>query len=58
MVGLLNEMVTKFEEDPPLSTKATGDSKDPHELLSFVSNFQISDGDTPHIVLLLMASYE
>lgn len=44
MVGLLNEMIAKFQEDPPLSTKPTGDSKDPHELLAFVSNLQINDG--------------
>ncbi|XP_030587675.1 ubiquitin-conjugating enzyme E2 variant 3 isoform X2 [Archocentrus centrarchus] len=48
VVGLLNEMVTKFEEDPPLSSKTTGDNKDPHDLLAFVSNFQISDGGTRH----------
>uniref|UniRef100_A0A3Q4FY40 UEV and lactate/malate dehyrogenase domains n=1 Tax=Neolamprologus brichardi TaxID=32507 RepID=A0A3Q4FY40_NEOBR len=44
VVGLLNEMVTKFQEDPPLSSKTTTDNKDPHELLAFVSNFRISDG--------------
>lgn len=48
VVGLLNEMVAKFEEDPPLSSKTTGDSKDPHELLAFVSNFQINDGGVRH----------
>lgn len=42
MVVLLNEMIAKFEEDPPLSSKA--DNRDPHELLTMVSNFQISDG--------------
>jgi len=44
VVGLLNEMIAKFEEDPPLSSKTTVDSKDPHELLSFVSNLRINDG--------------
>lgn len=44
VVGLLNEMIAKFEEDPPLSSKPTGNSKDPHELLAFVSNLQINDG--------------
>ncbi|XP_029991905.1 ubiquitin-conjugating enzyme E2 variant 3 [Sphaeramia orbicularis] len=44
VVGLLKEMIAKFEEDPPLSTKSTDDNKDPHKLLSFVSNFQINDG--------------
>lgn len=48
VVGLLNEMVAKFEEDPPLSSKTTGDSKDPHELLAFVSNFQINDAGVRH----------
>lgn len=42
VVVLLNEMIAKFEEDPPLSSKA--DNRDPHELLTMVSNFQISDG--------------
>ncbi|XP_006810896.2 ubiquitin-conjugating enzyme E2 variant 3-like, partial [Neolamprologus brichardi] len=48
VVGLLNEMVTKFQEDPPLSSKTTTDNKDPHELLAFVSNFRISDGGISH----------
>ncbi|KAM6937112.1 ubiquitin-conjugating enzyme E2 variant 3 isoform 1-T1 [Xenentodon cancila] len=45
VVGLLTEMIVKFEEDPPLSTK---DNKDPHELLAFVSNFKINDGGVGH----------
>ncbi|KAF3689016.1 Ubiquitin-conjugating enzyme E2 variant 3 [Channa argus] len=44
VTGLLTEMTAKFEDDPPLSTKTTPDIKDPHELLAFVSNLQISDG--------------
>ncbi|GLD50725.1 ubiquitin-conjugating enzyme E2 variant 3-like protein [Lates japonicus] len=48
MVGLLSEMIAKFEEDPPLSSKTTGDNKDPHELLAFVSNLQINDGGIRH----------
>ncbi|XP_041651709.1 ubiquitin-conjugating enzyme E2 variant 3 [Cheilinus undulatus] len=44
VVGLLNEMIAKFEEDPPLSAKTTGDDKDPHELLAFVNNLKITDG--------------
>lgn len=44
VVGLLNEMIAKFEEDPPLSTRSTPINKDPHELLAMVSNFQINDG--------------
>ncbi|XP_029378678.1 ubiquitin-conjugating enzyme E2 variant 3 [Echeneis naucrates] len=48
VVGLLNEMIAKFEEDPPLSSKTTGGSKDPQELLAFVSNLQINDGGISH----------
>ncbi|XP_062245985.1 ubiquitin-conjugating enzyme E2 variant 3 [Platichthys flesus] len=49
VVALLNEMIAKFEEDPPLSSKSTGENKDPHELLAFVSNLQINDGGSrPH----------
>ncbi|XP_044050818.1 ubiquitin-conjugating enzyme E2 variant 3 [Siniperca chuatsi] len=48
VVGLLTEMTAKFEEDPPLSSKATGENKDPHELLAFVSNLQINDGGIGH----------
>lgn len=44
VVLLLKEMTAKFEEDPPLSAKTTGDNKDPNELLTFVSNLQINDG--------------
>lgn len=48
VVGLLKEMAAKFEEDPPLCSKAAADNKDPHELLAFVSNFHISDGGSKH----------
>ncbi|XP_018519615.1 ubiquitin-conjugating enzyme E2 variant 3 [Lates calcarifer] len=48
VVGLLSEMIAKFEEDPPLSSKTTGDNKDPQELLAFVSNLQINDGGIKH----------
>ncbi|KAJ4938489.1 hypothetical protein JOQ06_003106 [Pogonophryne albipinna] len=48
VVGLLTEMISKFEEDPPLSSKTTVDNKDPHELLAFVSNLQINDGGRTH----------
>lgn len=44
VVGLLKEMIVKFEEDPPLSSKPTEENKDPHNLLAFVSNLQINDG--------------
>ncbi|KAJ0029694.1 hypothetical protein NQD34_004691 [Periophthalmus magnuspinnatus] len=48
VVGLLNEMIAKFEEDPPLSTRSTTQNKDPHELLAMVSNFQVNDGSVRH----------
>lgn len=51
VVGLLKEMIAKFEEDPPLSSKKEGDNKDPHDLLAFVSNLQINDGASPDIQL-------
>ncbi|KAJ8343634.1 hypothetical protein SKAU_G00309630 [Synaphobranchus kaupii] len=41
--GLLAEMISKFEEDPPLSSKTSGDSKDPTELLAFVSKLKIGE---------------
>lgn len=44
VVGLLKEMISKFEEDPPLSTKTTAEHKDPHELLTMVSNLQLDGG--------------
>lgn len=53
VVGLLTEMIAKFEEDPPLSAKNTGENKDPHELLAFVSNLQINEGgNRPHDQLI------
>ncbi|KAK5867673.1 hypothetical protein PBY51_012141 [Eleginops maclovinus] len=48
VVALLTEMISKFEEDPPLSSKTTADNKDPHELLAFVSNLKINDGGRKH----------
>lgn len=51
----MTEMTAKFEEDPPLSSKATGDTKDPHELLAFVSNLQINDGASLDYAALLLA---
>ncbi|KAJ7998098.1 hypothetical protein DPEC_G00219040 [Dallia pectoralis] len=47
VVGLLAEMISKFEDEPPLSTKSTEDSKDPNELLAFVSNLKINEGVVP-----------
>ncbi|CAN9498800.1 unnamed protein product [Ophioblennius macclurei] len=48
VVGLLNEMTAKFQEDPPLSAKPTGEEKDPHELLAFVSNLKMKDAEVRH----------
>ncbi|XP_072241620.1 ubiquitin-conjugating enzyme E2 variant 3 isoform X2 [Leuresthes tenuis] len=45
---LLTEMIAKFQEDPPLSAKATENAKDPHELLAFVSNLKINEGGVRH----------
>ncbi|KAJ8390908.1 hypothetical protein AAFF_G00098280 [Aldrovandia affinis] len=42
--GLLVEMIAKFEEDPPLSSRATRKSKDPMELLAYVSQLQVTEG--------------
>ncbi|XP_014911691.1 ubiquitin-conjugating enzyme E2 variant 3 [Poecilia latipinna] len=48
VVGLLNQMISKFEEDPPLSSRTTEDTKDPHELMAYVSNLKINDGGIRH----------
>uniref|UniRef100_A0A8C6WWY5 UEV and lactate/malate dehyrogenase domains n=1 Tax=Neogobius melanostomus TaxID=47308 RepID=A0A8C6WWY5_9GOBI len=48
VVGLLNEMIVKFEEDPPLCSRSTPSIKHPHELLAMVSNLQIDDGNVRH----------
>ncbi|XP_034445104.1 ubiquitin-conjugating enzyme E2 variant 3 [Hippoglossus hippoglossus] len=48
VVALLTEMIAKFEEDPPLSSKSTEENKDTHKLLAFVSNLQINDGGSRH----------
>lgn len=44
VVGLLKEMIVKFEEDPPLSSTSALNNNDPHALLAMVSNFQMNDG--------------
>lgn len=49
VVGLLNEMISKFEEDPPLSSRTTEDTKDPHDLMAYVSNLKINDGAALYI---------
>lgn len=49
VVSLLKEMTAKFEEDPPLSSKAPADSQNPQDLLNFVTNLQINDGET-HLI--------
>ncbi|KAK3526601.1 hypothetical protein QTP70_030740 [Hemibagrus guttatus] len=44
VIVLLEEMIAKFEEDPPLATKSTGDGKDPNQLLAMVSHLNITEG--------------
>lgn len=44
-------MIAKFEEDPPLATKSTGDEKDPNELLAMVSHLNITEGASYFILL-------
>ncbi|KAL6474109.1 hypothetical protein MHYP_G00176700 [Metynnis hypsauchen] len=44
VTGLLVEMIAKFEEEPPLAMKSTGDGNDPNELLAFVSQLNITEG--------------
>ncbi|XP_072525326.1 ubiquitin-conjugating enzyme E2 variant 3 [Salminus brasiliensis] len=41
---LLEEMIAKFEEDPPLGMKSAGDGRDPNELLAFVSHLNVTEG--------------
>lgn len=38
-------MTAKFEEEPPLSSKAPANSQNPQDLLNFVTNLQINDGE-------------
>ncbi|XP_061628594.1 ubiquitin-conjugating enzyme E2 variant 3 isoform X1 [Phyllopteryx taeniolatus] len=47
VVNLLEEMILKFQEDPPLSASTAG-QKDPQELLAFVNNLQINDRASRH----------
>ncbi|XP_066525845.1 ubiquitin-conjugating enzyme E2 variant 3 [Hoplias malabaricus] len=44
VTALLEEMITKFEEDPPLGMKSAGDGHDPNELLAFVSHLNLNEG--------------
>ncbi|CAG01136.1 unnamed protein product [Tetraodon nigroviridis] len=48
VVSLLKEMTAKFEEDPPLSSKAPAESQNPQDLLNFVTNLQINDSGSRH----------
>ncbi|XP_063052671.1 ubiquitin-conjugating enzyme E2 variant 3 [Engraulis encrasicolus] len=41
--GLLAEMIAKFEEEPPLSTKPSGEAEDPNDLLAFVSKLKMHE---------------
>ncbi|TSK45861.1 Ubiquitin-conjugating enzyme E2 variant 3 [Bagarius yarrelli] len=47
VLALLEEMIAKFEEDPPLATKSSGDGKDPNELLAMASHLNINEGENP-----------
>ena len=38
------EMIAKFEEEPPLSTKPSGEAEDPNNLLAFVSALKMNKG--------------
>ncbi|XP_057691611.1 ubiquitin-conjugating enzyme E2 variant 3 [Corythoichthys intestinalis] len=42
VVELLEEMISKFQEDPPLSSTSSA-QKDPQELLAFVNDLRIGD---------------
>ncbi|XP_048829458.1 ubiquitin-conjugating enzyme E2 variant 3 [Brienomyrus brachyistius] len=42
--SLLKEMISKFEDDPPLASKPSPNTEDPNELLAFVSNLKITEG--------------
>ncbi|KAI4894595.1 hypothetical protein NFI96_018820 [Prochilodus magdalenae] len=41
---LLDEMIAKFEEEPPLSMKPAGDGKDPNDLLAFMTHLNVTEG--------------
>ncbi|XP_051916058.1 ubiquitin-conjugating enzyme E2 variant 3 [Hippocampus zosterae] len=47
VIQLLEEMISKFQEDPPLSSTITG-QKDPQELLAFVNNLRINESTVRH----------
>ncbi|XP_077425149.1 ubiquitin-conjugating enzyme E2 variant 3 [Vanacampus margaritifer] len=47
VVYLLEEMISKFQEDPPLSANTQG-QKDPQELLAFVNNLRINESSVRH----------
>jgi len=42
--GLLAEMIAKFEEEPPLSTKSSAHVDTPNDLLAFVANLKVNEG--------------
>ncbi|XP_049579138.1 ubiquitin-conjugating enzyme E2 variant 3 [Syngnathus scovelli] len=47
VVALLEEMICKFQEDPPLASSVPGE-KNPQELLAFVNNLRINDSTVRH----------
>uniref|UniRef100_A0A0E9WBV1 Uncharacterized protein n=1 Tax=Anguilla anguilla TaxID=7936 RepID=A0A0E9WBV1_ANGAN len=46
-------MIAKFEEDPPLSSKTSRDSKDPTDLLAFVSKLTIGESESRNYLIWL-----
>ncbi|KAL2093522.1 hypothetical protein ACEWY4_010834 [Coilia grayii] len=42
--GLLAEMIAKFEEEPPLSTRPSDEAEDPNDLLALVSRIKMNEG--------------
>lgn len=52
VIELLEEMISKFQEDPPLSSSITG-QKDPQELLAFVNNLQINESTSLETALFM-----
>ncbi|XP_065148511.1 ubiquitin-conjugating enzyme E2 variant 3 isoform X2 [Paramisgurnus dabryanus] len=44
VIGLLAEMIAKFEEEPPLGTKSSGPGENPNDLLAYVSNLSLNEG--------------
>ncbi|XP_051975779.1 ubiquitin-conjugating enzyme E2 variant 3-like isoform X2 [Xyrauchen texanus] len=41
--SLLVEMIDKFEKEPPLGTKSSGQGENPNDLLAYVSNLKVNE---------------